>query len=171
MSRARRIFEQHHLPVFRWLLRMTGRRGLAEELTQEVFLRAIRALPGYRDRGRERAWLFRIARNLLLNEKRDASRASVPESLDAMVLPPAAEPAPERRLELARALAGLPGEEREAFLLRELGGLGYEEISAVCDTTRDAVRSRIYRARRGLRERLVTAAPKESRRGPRENDP
>ena len=68
------IFERHHLVVFRFLRRMTDSVSLAEDLTQEVFLRVVRGLGAYEDRSRERAWVFRIARNVLVDDRRRIQR-------------------------------------------------------------------------------------------------
>jgi RNA polymerase sigma-70 factor (ECF subfamily) len=56
------LFERHHVAIYRYLLRMTGSRETAEELTQDVFVRVLNGLEHYQQRDRERAWLFRIAR-------------------------------------------------------------------------------------------------------------
>ena len=57
------LFERHHVAIYRYLLRMTGSRETAEELTQDVFVRVLKGLEQYEERDREQAWLFRIARN------------------------------------------------------------------------------------------------------------
>jgi RNA polymerase sigma-70 factor (ECF subfamily) len=160
------LFQHHHLSVFRYLKRMTGSLERAEELTQEVFLRAIKTRSRDRAVGRERAWLFTIARNLFLNLRRDAGRRPEALPLDETRVPGGAGVTAER-IGLEQALAKLPVTDREVFLLREVGGLGYDEISGICALTQDAVRSRIYRARLELREALRGATvpgPREGRR-------
>jgi len=151
--RAAAIFERHHLAVYRFLRRATGDGSAAEDLTQDVFLRIVRGLDRYDDRLRERAWVFRIARNVLLDRHRRARRA--PPGLSLAVVPEVAVEAGQMAAAaLQEALASIQAEEREAFLLREVAGLSYEEIGAVVEATPDAVRMRIYRARAGLRARL-----------------
>jgi RNA polymerase sigma-70 factor (ECF subfamily) len=151
---ARALFERHHLALFRTLRRLAGDAALAEDLTQEVFARALAAGDGYEERGRERAWLFTIARRLLADHGRRLARRPAHASLDG------AEPAgpsvetSDLRLALDRALEQLAEPEREAFLLREVGGLGHEEIARVTAASRAAVRNRIHRARLALREQL-----------------
>lgn len=152
---ARRVFEQHGSAVHRYFRRLTGDAAAAEDLTQEVFLRVVRGGNRYEPRERERAWVFRIARNVLLDRHRRESRAP---SLDVLAEPLTAAPQ-TTRASVREALAQLPGDEREAFLLREIGGLGYGEIAAATDSTVAAVRSRIYRARRALRDKLIPPAP------------
>lgn len=157
---ARKQFENHHLSVFRFLRRMTGSVDEAEDLLQETFLRVARAQQRYREQGNERAWLFRIARNVLLNRRRDRGRRprehEGTESLQR-------GPQVLERLGLQEALEKLDVGLREAFLLREVGGLGYMEIAAACDTTPDAVRNRIFRARMELRRVLSKSSGRGGR--------
>ena len=70
-----RLFDRHHLAVFRFLRRMTGSPSVAEDLTQEVFLRVVRGLDGYDERSREVSWIFRIARNVLVDRHRARERS------------------------------------------------------------------------------------------------
>jgi RNA polymerase sigma-70 factor (ECF subfamily) len=148
-----RLFDRHHLAVFRFLRRMTGSPSVAEDLTQEVFLRVVRGLDGYDERSREVSWIFRIARNVLVDRHRARERSPRDASLqDAAVV---SRPATQMLTAiLDEALARLPDEEREAFLMREVGGLGYHDIAEANGATPDAVRMRIYRARLALREAL-----------------
>jgi RNA polymerase sigma-70 factor (ECF subfamily) len=162
MTSAGELFEKHHLAIFRFLHRMLGRKELAEDLTQEVYLRVVRALATYREQRQERAWLFRIARNVLADRHRSESRAA--ETPEFAVMATAASP-PTLTITLDQALARVPEHERTAFLLREVGGLGYLEIAKVTDTTPDAVRNRIHRARLSLR-RVLADPPAGSRPRP-----
>ena len=149
------LFDTHHLALFRYFWRMTRRRDAAEDLTQEVFVRVLRGADRYEARDRDRAWLFRIGRNLLLDRLRQDGRRPVtampPED-------PAAGPMQALALELDDSLERLDDLDREVFLLREVSGLGYVEIAAVCDLTPDAVRSRICRARSKLRVLLGSSS-------------
>jgi RNA polymerase sigma-70 factor (ECF subfamily) len=154
MSLARELFERYHLAIFRFLRRMTRSREVAEDLLQEVFLRVVRSESRFRREGTDRAWVFRIARNVLLNHRRDESRRDAGAPLDesGAGAPPARL---VERLSLEEALGRLDETGREVFLLREVGGLGYREISSVCGLSDDAVRNRIYRARCDLRRLLA----------------
>ena len=150
---AARLFDCHHLAVFRFLRRMTGSPTLAEDLTQEVFLRVVRGLDGYDERSREVSWIFRIARNVLVDRHR--ARARSPEGASMREAAVVSRPATQVLTAiLEEALARLPEEERQAFLMREVGGLGYREIAEASGATPDAARMRIYRARLALREAL-----------------
>lgn len=149
------LFARYHLPLYRFARRACGERALAEDLVQEVFLRVARGIDRYDERGREVAWLFRIARNLLKDRARQATRRPpVDPLLDRAPIPIA--PMQELSAELDQALARLPPEDREIFLLREIGGLDYEELAVATETSVDAVRSRLFRARCALREALTT---------------
>ncbi len=158
---AQALFTRHHLSVFRFLRRMTGSADVAEDLTQEVFVRVVRGLEAYVPRDRDLPWLFRIARRLLLDRHRsEKTSIEIRESAGVEDAPRA--PRQDAVLAVDEALNGLVAADREAFLLREQFGLGYEEIAELTEATPDAVRNRIYRARRTLRRAL---APNGSRAG------
>ena len=160
---ARSLFDRHHAVVYRFLRKLTGDASAAEDLSQEVFLRVVRGLETYEPRERELAWLFRIARRLVLDRHRSASRRPVlVEQVGEDVAGRSSQP--HVRLDIDRALQDLGDPEREAFLLREVGGLGYDEIAAVTGGTHDAVRNRIHRARMALRAALapVSIAPRSA---------
>ena len=145
------VFARHHRAIYRYMLKMTGKRELAEDLTQDVYLRVVRLRDNGCPIGNERAWMFTIARNLLTDHYRRRSR-------DMTVENHAAEPAKEAGQTLIyglnQALARLAEADREMFVLKELGGLSYQEIGRVCDCTVEAVRSRLHRTRLALRAEL-----------------
>ena len=147
------LFARYREPVYRFLRRLLHDGAAAEDLTQDTFVRALGAT--YHAEGRERGWVFQIARNLARDHARVGARRPEPVELsDAH----AATPDHLLSLDLEAALAGLTDEDREIFLLREIAGLSYAEIAAVCAITPDAVRSRIHRARLALRAALSPAA-------------
>ena len=150
---AAELFRRHHLAVYRHLRRMTGRGDVAEDLTQDVFVRVVSALPTYDARDRELPWLFRIARNVFLNHVRSLSRHP-----EAPAAPEADWPSDDAHqllgAALREALGRLTAPDREVLLLREQGGLSYAEIARACGMTDAAVRSRIYRAKCALRLEL-----------------
>jgi RNA polymerase sigma-70 factor, ECF subfamily len=161
---AAEIFDRHHVAVFRFFRRLTGRSDVAEDLTQEVFLRVVRGVEQYRVMGRETGWLFQIARRALIEHHRQHSDTTV--SLSDTDPDQAAAPAAQVvAFGLQEAVNRLPNAERAAFLLREVGGLTYGEIADVCDTTEDGVSGRLWRARARLRQLLSTRL--DFLRGPR----
>lgn len=152
------LFERHHVAIYRYLLRMTGSRETAEELTQDIFVRVLKGLEQYQERDRERAWLFRIARNLRCDLARRTQRQPSASLEDVEAIEPQRQ---ELRLSLAEPLAALADDDREAFVLGELGGFSYGEIGVICETTPAAVGSRIYRARLALRHALEAPTGRE----------
>jgi RNA polymerase sigma-70 factor (ECF subfamily) len=154
MADPEELFAAHHLGLFKYFCRAVGRAEAARDLTQELFLRVSRTqIPAVED-GALRGWVFRIARNLVLDHHR--SRARHQEPL-ALVDHAARSAAQDVSAAVNEALASLPALDRDVFLMREVAGLGYQEIAAACELTADAVRSRIHRTRLELRDRL--AAP------------
>lgn len=148
------LFAANHHRLFRYFCRAVGRAEVARDLTQEVFLRVSRTpIPAAAD-GALRSWLFRIARNLVLDHHRWRLRHPEPS---ALVDEPARSPSQDVNLAVSEALATLTALDRDVFLMREVAGLGYEEIAGACELTPDAVRSRIHRTRLQLRDQL--AAP------------
>ena len=87
MSTAQELFDRYHLAAFRFLRKMTGSREVAEDLLQDVFLRVVKAESRFRSQGTDRAWVFRIARNVLLNYLRDQGRRANGASLDEAGIP------------------------------------------------------------------------------------
>lgn len=159
--------------IYNLILRLIGNREEAEDLTQEAFLKAYRALAGFQRHAGFFTWLYRIALNTCFSRGRQLSRKKLVEttSLNGWATPGDAD-GPRRQLESAapspeslvgkreiqgrvqEAIANLPEEYRAVVLLRDMEGLGYEEISAVLGTTGAAVKSRLYRARLVLAEKL-----------------
>jgi RNA polymerase sigma-70 factor (ECF subfamily) len=155
---AQRLYDEYGPALQRYLRFATRNRAEADDLAQEVFLRIARAAGDFAPRERDRSWVFRIARNVLIDAARRRGRASeVTADWDVRV-----EPTQATATDLRRALNRLPNEERDAFLLAEVGGLTYTEIAAAIDSTVAAVRSRIYRARLSLRDQLMPPAPIQS---------
>jgi RNA polymerase sigma factor (sigma-70 family) len=153
---AAALFEKYRHPLRRYLRFATGSADLAEDLTQDVFLRVVRGVDGYTPRDRERAWLFRIARNLLTDHARRQGARPTGVDVDAEPIRPALQ---AQRLSITEALARLDERERHAFLLCELGGLSYDELSEVLDVSVAAVRSLLYRVRLELRATVLRPSP------------
>ena len=161
--------ERHATRVFHFLYRMLGNEDDANDLAQETFARVHRARASYRPACKFSAWLFTIAANLARNQFRD--RARHPEvSLDAEAenagqalgaTYPANTPDPhetaaivERHAAVRAAVQALPEDLREALVLCEWEEMSVAEAAAVLGATPKAIESRLYRARKLLRERL-----------------
>jgi len=142
--------------VYRVALRMLGNPEEAEDVTQDAFVQAWQALPGFRGESAFATWLYRIATNRSLNLIRDR-QASKP--LDETHEAPASRPnhiAEERAAveALKLAVTRLTPEQCAPFVLREFEALSYEEIAAVLEITVPAVKGRIHRARLELLHEL-----------------
>lgn len=157
------MFESHHSAVYGFVLRSCSDPTVAEDLTQDVFVRALRAETNTPEEASERPWLFRIARNLVIDRWRQTERRPQPVAVSDTG-PIAVTPSQGLRIDLDQALSDLPEAEREAFILREVAGLSYAEICEIAGASEAAIRSRIYRARQQLRTALHDdKAPKPKR--------
>jgi len=136
--------------VFRYLAGVTGSRDLAEDLTQEVFLRVARAAHSGDTIEHERGWVFSIARSVVAAERRQRRQEVVLSDTGE----PAAAATAELAAHLSHAMQTLEAADRDVLLLREIGGLTYQEIAAACGCTVESVRSRLHRTRSALRRLL-----------------
>jgi len=145
------IVRAYEVPVFNYVLRTVGDRGLAEDLTQEVFLRVFQSLPKFSFRSKFTTWLFQVTKNRVLDELRANERR--PRALVALDDAPQLEvlDAPAEQVEMIEALwtavDGLNTDLKMALLLRDVVGLSYNEIADSLDTTLATVKWRIFKAR------------------------
>jgi RNA polymerase sigma-70 factor (ECF subfamily) len=143
-----RTYEQ---PVYNYVLRLVGDRALAEDLTQEVFLRVYQGLPGFSLRARFTTWLFQVTKNRVLDELRAIERR--PRAVLALEDIPPLEvlDQPFERSEAIdavwRAVGALNVDLKMALLLRDVVGLSYTEIADSLEITLATVKWRIYKAR------------------------
>jgi RNA polymerase sigma-70 factor (ECF subfamily) len=152
------LFARYAVRVHQYFKRMTGGVDDAADLTQEVFLRIVRGSPRYESRGREAAWVFRIARSVLATRHRSANKLDEIPLSDAEVL---SEPNHVLAIGFDEALRLLPKTDRDVYLLREQGGLAYDEIAELCRLTTDSVRAHLYRARAEVRRLLAARLSSE----------
>src|SRR5687767_13555788 len=145
------ILRAYELPVFNYVLRLVGDRSLAEDLTQEVFLRVYQGLPSFSLRCRFTTWLFQVTKNRVLDELRAVERR--PRAVVCLDDIPPLEvlDAPVERLEAMdavwRAVNDLTVDLKMALLLRDVVGLSYTEIADSLEITLATVKWRIYKAR------------------------
>jgi len=149
--------------VWRVCVRL-GDRDDADDLTQEVYLRALPALPAFRGESSARTWLLQIARYVCADHVRRRTRRR--SLLDRLVQHEATEPGAtaERtgELDLDDLIAGLDRDRREAFVLTQVAGLSYAEAALVCEVPIGTIRSRVARARADLLEALVDGRDADS---------
>jgi RNA polymerase sigma-70 factor (ECF subfamily) len=141
----------YEVPVYNYVLRTVGDRGLAEDLTQDIFLRVFQGLPRFSARCLFTTWLFQIAKNRMLDELR--ARERKPQLAVALEDAPPIDvvDAPPERIETIdavwRAVAALNPDLKMALLLRDVVGLAYTEIADSLEITLATVKWRIYKAR------------------------
>ena len=145
------LVRSYETPVFNYVLRLVGDRALAEDLTQEVFLRVYQGLPKFSLRCRFTTWLFQVTKNRVLDELRALERR--PRAVVALEDAPAFEvlDAPAERIEAMdavwRGINSLNVDLKMALLLRDVVGLSYTEIADSLEITLATVKWRIYKAR------------------------
>lgn len=153
-------------PIFALAYRTLGREEDARDVTQETFLRAFRALSGFKGDAKFSSWLYRIALNLCrdwMRKERRAPLVAVPDGVDVEQL--AADQGPTETVEdlaaraelgreVARAMAFLPEEQRQAIILKEYHGLTFQEIADLMRCPLSTVKTRVYQGLSTLRKQL-----------------
>ncbi|MCH2108860.1 MAG: sigma-70 family RNA polymerase sigma factor [Polyangiaceae bacterium] len=160
------LLERHQGKIYNFCMRFVGHSSLATELTQETFLRLVKARHQFRGESRFTTWLYSIARNLCIDELRrrknrpeqELKEETLTESTYAF--PPADQgiKTDHKRfaIELARALNQLPVEQREVFILRHLSGFRFTEIADMTHQPLGTVKSRMRYALERLQAELET---------------
>jgi RNA polymerase sigma-70 factor, ECF subfamily len=145
------LVRSYELPVYNYVFRMVGDRGLAEDLTQDIFLRLYQGLPGFSLRCRFTTWLFQVAKNRVLDELR--ARERKPHRTVTLEDAPPLDvlDAPFEQVETIdavwRAVGELNPDLKMALLLRDVVGLSYTEIADSLEITLATVKWRIYKGR------------------------
>jgi RNA polymerase sigma-70 factor (ECF subfamily) len=162
------LYARHKGPLYRYCLRHCRQRSIAEETFQDVWMRVIGARQRYEPRAKFTTWLYRIARNRVIDGYRSDNSGRIQslhgdESGDEPGVEPAASPVdePHRRAasdqQAARfraLLAALPAEQRDVFLLHEEAGLALEAIADISGVGRETAKSRLRYALSKLRAAL-----------------
>jgi RNA polymerase sigma-70 factor, ECF subfamily len=162
------LVDRHKDRMVNYLARMTGCRESAEDFAQETFVRLYQQLDRYREEGALTAYLFRIATNLVKSDERRkrrwrllqplldvAGRAPAGNGSGPTAGPHAAAVAREEHREVTRAIASLDLIYRAPLVLREIEGLSYQEIAATMGCSEGTVKSRLFRGRQLLKEKLA----------------
>jgi RNA polymerase sigma-70 factor (ECF subfamily) len=154
------LYQEHHTDVFRYLYYLTGDRPTAEDLTSEVFIRMMKALPNYRQNGRPfKAWLIQIAKNLSTDHFRRESRWS--ENSLVENLPGTHDIMDERATKslndqaLQVALEALQGTQREVIIMRFILDMPLQEVASTMGKSEDAVKGLQRRGLLSLRKILA----------------
>ncbi|MBC7791597.1 MAG: RNA polymerase sigma factor [Anaerolineae bacterium] len=154
-----RLYRANVSRVFSLCARMCADRARAEELTQDVFVRAWEKLPLFRGESGFSTWLHRLAVNVVLNDRktqgRERSRASGEDDGDDIdSLPAGRREQYAERMDLEAAIATLPPGARKVFILHDVEGYKHEEIASMLGVTSGGSKAQLHRARLLLRERL-----------------
>ncbi|MFC2030469.1 RNA polymerase sigma factor [Chloroflexota bacterium] len=159
------LLDSHHDEIYGYLWRMMNGGSEAEDLTQEVFLRAYQAFGRLRRGSNHRAWLYRIATNLayttLRKNQRQTERTVSPVE-EGQAFASGGGPSPDRQVILnetmeavRREIAGLPPKQQAAVVLRHVQGLEYAEIAQALNCSEDSARANVYQGLGRLRRVLA----------------
>ena len=166
MKAMEHLVEIHQCRILGTVSKMLGHHGDAEDITQQIFLRVWNSAATYKSSAKFTTWLFKITRNLVLNELRRRKRhPSTPleqeEEENHFQAEDLQTPTPDESLLEAElqeaiqvAISSLPETQRMALVLRRYEELSYEEIGSVLNLSVSAVKSTLFRARTELREKL-----------------
>src|SRR5690348_8189257 len=157
-------------PIYALAYRVLGREEEARDVCQEAFLRAFRALPGFKGQAKFSSWLYRITLNLCrdwIRRHRRAPVSQIPEETDPMEL--AAQVGPVESIEdlaarreltvvVEQAMERLPEEQRTAIVLKEYHGLTFQEIADLVGCPLSTVKTRLYQGLSVLRRELEKSA-------------
>jgi RNA polymerase sigma-70 factor (ECF subfamily) len=153
------ILRAYETTIFNYVYRIVGDRALAEDLTQEVFVRVFQALPRFSLRCKFTTWLFQVTKNRVLDELRARERR--PQAVVAIEDAPRLEivDPPVERLETIeavwRAVRDLNPDLKMALLLRDVAGMPYNEIADSLEITLATVKWRIFKAREEVQQALA----------------
>jgi RNA polymerase sigma-70 factor, ECF subfamily len=153
------LMSDHHAEIYRYVLRVTGRRQDADDLSQETFLRAFRAHRSLPPDANFRAWLFAIATNLTRNHFRSQKRRRLAYAAVGTETPDTERPdrvtlSQELGTAVEQVVSGLPLKQRLAFLQRKVHGLDYEAIGRSIECSAETARAHVFQALRKVRRAL-----------------
>ncbi len=157
LQQASVLFDRYQLRIYNFLARTTMDRALAEDLTQNVFLRIIKYRNSYREGNRFQSWIYQVARNVFsdhyqANKNRKSDFISVEKMSDTMSDREEENEQEERERVLHRSLAMLNDEQRELLVLTRFQHLKYEEVADMMETTVANIKVKVHRAIAKLRE-------------------
>jgi RNA polymerase sigma-70 factor (ECF subfamily) len=165
------LLEKHRGPMIHFLHRMVQNDAVAEELSQEVFLRVFKSRGSYQPSAKFTTWLFRIGTHLALNWIRDGRNEKLQTSLDKETADGTSRQVADRRRtveqellyqaklrEVRQAIQCLPAKQRAAVMMHKYEEMEYAQIASVIGCSEAAVKSLLFRAYEALRARLAHMA-------------
>ena len=169
------LYERHRTPLFNFFVRLTGCSTVSEDLVHEVFLRMLKYRNTFEAGNRFTSWMYQVARNAHFDSwrKRQHEVSLEAAGINANEEVTSPDPAPDQKLRqrqetelLQAALSGLQLESREVLILSRFQNLKYEEIARILDCGVGAVKMRVHRALRELREKFDRLTREPLRRLP-----
>lgn len=157
LQQASALFDRYNKRIFNFLARLTMDRALAEDLTQNVFLRIIKYRNSYREGARFQSWIYQVARNVFsdhyqVHKNKFSDFVDVEKVSDSLYDPEESETMDEQEKLLQRSMAKLSDEQRELLILTRFQHMKYEEVAAIMDTTVANIKVKVHRAILKLRE-------------------
>lgn len=157
LQQASQLFDRYHKRLYNFLARMAMDRELAEDLTQNVFLRMIKYRNSYREGAKFQSWIYQVARNVFSDhyqtiKNRRSDFIDVEKMSDRMADNEETKMMDEQEKLLHRSMALLSEEQRELLVLTRYQQMKYEEVAAIMDTTVANIKVKVHRAIAKLRE-------------------
>ncbi|HZI26349.1 MAG TPA: sigma-70 family RNA polymerase sigma factor [Chryseolinea sp.] len=157
LQQASLLFERYNKRIYNFLARMTMDRAVAEDLTQNVFLRIIKYRNSYRQGLRFQSWIYQVARNIFsdhyqMHKNRFSDFVNVEKVSDQIPEASDSEMQEEQEQLLARSMALLNEEQRELLILTRFQHMKYEDVAVIMDTTVANIKVKVHRAIAKLRE-------------------
>ncbi len=157
LKQASLLFERYHKPIYNFLARMTMDRAMAEDLTQNVFLRIIKYRASYREGLRFQSWIYQVARNIFSDhyqkqKNRFSDFVDVEKISEYMPDSEDNKSADEQEQLLSRSMEMLSEEQRELLVLTRFQHMKYEDVAIIMNTTVANIKVKVHRAIAKLRE-------------------
>jgi RNA polymerase sigma-70 factor (ECF subfamily) len=157
LHQATLLFERYNKRIYNFLARMTMDRSLAEDLTQNVFLRIIKYRNSYREGAKFQSWIYQVARNVFsdhyqAHKNKFSDFVDVEKISDYMADKESNDVQDEKEALLHKSMAKLTEDQRELLVLTRFQQMKYEEVAAIMDTTVANIKVKVHRAIIKLRE-------------------
>jgi len=156
LQQASPLFDRYNKRLFNYLVRMTYDRDLAEDLTQNVFVRLLRYRNSYKDGLKFQSWIYQVARNVFADHyqanKNHKSTMDIEQMGDELLEPGEGKQQEEQERMLIRSMAMLNDEQRELLVLTRFTHLKYEEVAVLLNTSVANIKVKVHRAIGKLRE-------------------
>ena len=157
LQQASVLFDRYHKKIFNFLARMTMDRALAEDLTQNVFLRIIKYRNSYREGNRFESWIYQVARNIFsdhyqAHKNKQSGSIDIEKMSDKVIDHGDDADQEEREKILHRSMALLTVEQRELLVLTRFQHMKYEDVAVIMETTVANIKVKVHRAIAKLRE-------------------